>query len=178
MRKMSSLKLLMMCFVVTLAFTNCQTDSSKTESSDADKAVKGAETAELVEVGETPEVVKTPEDIARAEIAGMPTTTVEWEKKEHDFGDINRGEKQTTSFVFKNTGTEPLVIASAKAGCGCTVPQKPDAPILPGETGEITVEYNGSGKGAVTKFVDVILNTESQAEKLTIKTNVNVPEGE
>jgi hypothetical protein len=49
---------------------------------------------------------------------------------------------------------------------------------MPGKTGEISVEYNGSGSGAVTKFVDVILNTEAKSEKLTIKTNVIAPEGE
>ncbi len=37
---------------------------------------------------------------------------------------------------------EPLIITSARASCGCTVPQKPEKPVLPGEVGEINVTYN------------------------------------
>ncbi len=167
MKKWRSLSVIMLCFTTILFFSQCQPDSK-------DKA-ETTETIEATPEGATPEVL-TPEDIAKQKIEGLPTTTVEWTKKEHDFGDINKGEKQVTSFTFKNTGDAPLIIAEAKAGCGCTVPKKPEEPIQPGETGEITVEYNGSGNGKVTKFVNVILNTETQKEKLTITTNVLAPE--
>jgi hypothetical protein len=172
MKKMTSIKLLMMCFMVTLLLTNCQKDSSKSgENADA-----AADSLNVAGSDAPVEPVKTPEQIAMEEIEGMATTTIKWEKLEHDFGDIKQNEVQTTTFKFTNTGTVPLVIASAKAGCGCTVPKKPEEPIMPGKTGEISVEYNGSGSGAVTKFVDVILNTEAKSEKLTIKTNVIAPE--
>jgi hypothetical protein len=174
MKKITSVKLLALCFMVTFLLTNCQKDSSKTaeteEAAAMDSSLDGTENMASE--------VKSPEEIAMEEIAGMATTTIKWEKLEHDFGDIKKGEVQKTSFKFTNTGNAPLVIASAKAGCGCTVPKKPEEPIMPGKTGEIEVEYNGSGAGAVTKFVDVVLNTETKTEKLTIKTNVIVPEGE
>jgi len=160
--------------MVTFLLTNCQKDSSKTSENETTEA----EAIDLAAAENNASEVKTPEQIAMEEIADMATTTVKWEKLEHDFGDIKKGEPQKTSFKFTNTGTAPLVIASAKAGCGCTVPKKPEEPIMPGKSGEIEVEYNGSGNGAVTKFVDVVLNTDTKTEKLTIKTNVIAPEGE
>ena len=170
MKKWTSHSVLMLCITSVLCFTQCKPDSK--DEAKEETTEEQATTEAATEV--TPEVL-TPEDIAKQKIEGLPTTTVEWTKKEHDFGDINKGEKQKTSFTFKNTGDNPLIIAEAKAGCGCTVPSKPDEPIQPGDTGEITVEYNGSGTGKVTKFVNVILNTETQAEKLTITTNVLAP---
>ena len=90
-------------------FTQCQSDSK----AKSDTASETTETTTAEEV--TPEVL-TPEQIAKQKIEGLPTTTVEWTKKEHDFGDINKGEKQKTSFTFKNTGDAPLIIAEAKGG--------------------------------------------------------------
>ncbi|MEZ5007626.1 MAG: DUF1573 domain-containing protein [Chitinophagales bacterium] len=155
-----------------LFFTQCKPDSK-----DEAKEETTIENTDASAESTQPEVL-TPEDIAKQKIEGLPTTTVEWVNTEHDFGDIKKNEKVSTTFKFKNTGDNPLIIAEAKAGCGCTVPSKPDEPVQPGETGEIKVEYNGSGNGKVTKFVNVILNTESQAEKLTITTNVLAEEGQ
>ena len=73
-------------------------------------------------------------------------TTVQIIDSSFNFGTITEGEKVEYSYRFKNTGTNPLMIFSASAACGCTVPEKPEAPILPGETGFIKVVFNSSGK--------------------------------
>ena len=172
MKKWSSISVLMLCMTTILFFTQCKPDSK-----DEAKEETTIENTDASAESTQPEVL-TPEDIAKQKIEGLPTTTVEWVNTEHDFGDIKKNEKVSTTFKFKNTGNSPLIIAEAKAGCGCTVPSKPDEPVQPGETGEIKVEYNGSGNGKVTKFVNVILNTESQTEKLTITTNVLAEEGQ
>lgn len=169
MKNWKSISILMICFLTVGLFTQCKAD--KTDE-------PAEEVVEEVTTPAAPEKVLTPEEIAKEKLAGLPTTTVEWEKTTHDFGKIKKGEKQKTSFVVKNTGSNPLVITEAKAGCGCTVPKKPEEPIQPGETGEITVEYNGSGNGKVTKNVNVILNTETQTQKLTITTEVEAPAAE
>mgnify|MGYP003906556323 CR=1 FL=1 len=44
----------------------------------------------------------------------------------YDFGKITQGEKVSYSFNFKNTGYVPLIISSASASCGCTVPTFPE----------------------------------------------------
>ncbi|MEM1259697.1 MAG: DUF1573 domain-containing protein [Bacteroidota bacterium] len=93
-----------------------------------------------------------------------------FEKQEHDFGTIVQGTPQETVFTFTNTGDAPLIITDAKSSCGCTVPQYPkNTPIAPGDTGELVVKFNGSGKNQVTKTVTVTANTEKGSELLRIK---------
>ncbi|MEM8928174.1 MAG: DUF1573 domain-containing protein [Bacteroidota bacterium] len=93
-----------------------------------------------------------------------------FEKQEHDFGTIAQGTPQETVFTFTNTGDAPLIITDAKSSCGCTVPQYPkNTPIAPGDTGELVVKFNGSGKNQVTKTVTVTANTEKGSELLRIK---------
>lgn len=87
-------------------------------------------------------------------------TTVQLIDSTFDFGTITEGEKVEYSYRFKNTGSTPLMIVSASASCGCTVPEKPEKPILPGETSYIKVVFNSQGKvGQNHKDITVIANT-------------------
>ena len=94
---------------------------------------------------------------------------IKFEETTHDFGEIKQNVKVETSFVFKNTGKVPLVISNASSSCGCTVPEYPKEAIAPGKKEKIKVEYNGSGKDAITKTVTLTTNTEKGTETLTIK---------
>ncbi|MAZ27203.1 MAG: hypothetical protein CL868_09030 [Cytophagaceae bacterium] len=93
---------------------------------------------------------------------------MEFEETTFDFGTIERGNSVEHVFKFKNTGKAPLVITNATSSCGCTVPTWTKEPVQPGETGELTVKYNGSGSNAVTKTVTIKSNTEKGSEKITI----------
>lgn len=87
------------------------------------------------------------------------TTSVQIIDSSYNFGTITEGEKVEFNYRFKNTGTNPLVIFEAHASCGCTVPEKPEKPVLPGETGFIKVVFNSSGKkGHNEKDVNVSSN--------------------
>lgn len=87
-------------------------------------------------------------------------TTVQLIDSAFDFGTITEGEKVEYSYRFKNTGSTPLMIVSATASCGCTVPEKPEKPVLPGETSYIKVVFNSQGKvGQNHKDITVIANT-------------------
>ncbi|GAB2814157.1 DUF1573 domain-containing protein [Ferruginibacter profundus] len=87
------------------------------------------------------------------------TTTVQLIDSVYNFGTITDGEKVEYSYRFKNTGSNPLVIFEAHASCGCTVPEKPEKPILPGETGFLKVVFNSSGKkDHVEKEINVSSN--------------------
>lgn len=98
----------------------------------------------------------------------LPVMT--FEKQEHDFGTIEAGTPQETTFTFTNTGNAPLIITDAKSSCGCTVPDYPkNTPIAPGESGSLLVKFNGSGQNQITKTVTVTANTEKGAELLRIK---------
>ena len=114
---------------------------------------------------------------ANRDVAQKKVAVMSFDKMEHDFGTIEQGTPQETVFKFTNTGDAPLIITDAKASCGCTVPQWPkDTPIAPGEEGELTVKFNGSGQNQVTKTITVKANTEKGQELLRIKAFVN-PKG-
>lgn len=102
-------------------------------------------------------------------------TTMEISPLVHDFGEIEKETPVSTIFTVKNTGDKPLTINDAKASCGCTVPRKPEEPILPGETGELEVTFTSKPSQAgkpVTKTVTVTANIPGSTKKVTIKGNV------
>ncbi len=89
---------------------------------------------------------------------------MEFDATEFDFGTVQDGEKVSHTYTFKNTGSEPLILSNAKGSCGCTVPSWPREPIAPGETGEITVEFNSKNKKG------------RRNQKVTITANTNPPQ--
>ncbi|PHS68342.1 MAG: hypothetical protein COB12_00365 [Flavobacterium sp.] len=102
---------------------------------------------------------------------------ITFEEKEFDFGTIEQGTKVEHVFKFTNTGDAPLVIVNAKSSCGCTVPTYPKTPVAPGETAELLVKYNGSGKNQISKNITVTANTETGKEVIKIKAFVNPKAG-
>lgn len=99
----------------------------------------------------------------------LPATSINFKEPKKDFGKVLASSTNKHTFVFTNTGTEPLVISNAKGSCGCTVPKWPQEPIAPGETGEISVEYKPAGQSGVqTKFVTITANTNPATTQLTI----------
>jgi hypothetical protein len=87
-------------------------------------------------------------------------TTIQWlDSTFKDLGRIKQGEKKEFSFRFKNTGKINLVIKEVSATCGCTIPEKPEKPIAPGEVGVIKAKFDGSGEGEVRKSIFVSANT-------------------
>ncbi|MDH3322102.1 MAG: DUF1573 domain-containing protein [Flavobacteriaceae bacterium] len=96
-----------------------------------------------------------------------------FDKIEHDFGVINEGDIVETVFKFTNSGKSELIITSAKATCGCTVPEWPKEPIMPGESGEIKVKFNSSRKPNLQqKQITLVTNTSNGKEILKIKAQV------
>jgi len=96
--------------------------------------------------------------------------SISFENKEFDFGTVNEGEIVETVFKVTNSGKTDLIITDAKVTCGCTVPVWPKKPIKPGETEDIQVRFNTSGKrNRQQKNITLITNTESGREILTLK---------
>ena len=99
--------------------------------------------------------------------------SISLDKKEFDFGTVNEGDIVETVFKVTNSGKTDLVITDATGSCGCTVPVWPKAPIKPGETGEVGVKFNTSGKpNRQMKTVTLTTNTESGREVLTLRGSV------
>lgn len=96
-----------------------------------------------------------------------------FDKMVYDFGELNQGVPQTASFTLTNEGTEPLVISSAKASCGCTNLSYAKDPILPGKSISISVTYNAASAGSFTKTITVNTNASDKPVVLSIKGIVN-----
>ena len=96
---------------------------------------------------------------------------IDFEKTNHDFGEIKDGDIVETIFTFSNSGNSDLRILNATGSCGCTVPEYPrDVPISPGETGTIKVKFDSSNKpGMQRKTVTLTTNTSKGKELLNIK---------
>jgi len=107
----------------------------------------------------------------RDAVAGdFPVIT--FDKKEHDFGEIENGTPVSTVFNYTNTGNSPLVITDIKSTCGCTVPQDwSKEPLAPGASAKFTVDFNGKGSpgSSTSKTVTVTANTEAGTEAVKIK---------
>ena len=57
--------------------------------------------------------------------------------------------------------------------CGCTVPSYPETPIAPGDSAEMKVVFNSTGKsGPTTKSVTIVANPEPQISELNISANI------
>ena len=102
-----------------------------------------------------------------------PLPAIEFNEELHDFGTIKDGAIVEHVFKFKNTGDAPLIISSATASCGCTVPEWPKEPIAAGEEGEIQVRFDSKNKpGVQNKTVTITANTYPKINRLRIKANV------
>jgi Protein of unknown function (DUF1573) len=94
---------------------------------------------------------------------------IQFEKNSHDFGYITQGEIVEYEFIFTNTGDVDLLIASATASCGCTVPDYPKEPINPGKQGKIKVTFNSELRmDKFLKEIYVTANTEPLVATLMI----------
>lgn len=96
-------------------------------------------------------------------------TTVQIIDSSYNFGKIAEGEVVEYNYRFKNTGSKPLVVTNVSASCGCTVPEKPEQPIKPGETGFIKVKFNSDHRvGNAHKTVTVSSNAEPAFPELLL----------
>jgi hypothetical protein len=91
--------------------------------------------------------------------AQQADTTVVFDVTVHNFGDIaqNAG-PQTYAFEFTNTGTEPVVIQSVSASCGCTTPGWTREPVASGQKGEVKATFNPSSLTPFDKTLTVRTN--------------------
>ena len=86
-----------------------------------------------------------------------------------DYGKIAMGTDGKRVFEFINTGKSPLIITRVQASCGCTVPKKPENPIMPGEKGEIEVSYDTKRLGGFSKAITIFSNATTPRKMIKIK---------
>ena len=90
-----------------------------------------------------------------------PSTTIALSESAFSFGKLKKGDHVEHVYEVTNTGKNPLIISQVKPGCGCTVPDYTQEPILPGKKGKITLKFDSSNfDGTVQKQAEVYANVE------------------
>jgi hypothetical protein len=89
-------------------------------------------------------------------------TSIQWiDSTNQELGKIKEGQTPELTWKFKNVGDKPLIIYNASGTCGCTVAEKPEQPIAPGEEGRIKAKFSSEGRvGTNEKQVIVMANTK------------------
>jgi hypothetical protein len=164
-----TMKHLSIFVMAALALAGCSDDSgNKKVAADSIQANNDGDQSERA----TRELDPNREQREKQRPAG-PTTSIKFDKYEHNFGNIKEGDVVETVFKFTNTGNEPLIIESAQGSCGCTVPEYPKEPIPPGGSGDMKVKFNSQAKvNLQRKNVVVTTNTVPEKTTLTIVADV------
>jgi hypothetical protein len=146
----------------------CGADSNKKSGEVVSALVAGNQTDEEIKA-EIQRIEK--EELERIEQEKLNVTSMTFDKVEHDFGDVNPDSDNKTYFLVTNTGNKPLIISDVTASCGCTTPEKPEKPILPGKSDKILVGFHPKPdmKNEIRKTVTVTANTEPKVTTLEIR---------
>jgi hypothetical protein len=97
-----------------------------------------------------------------------------FEKEIFKFGKVKAGEILEFSYPFTNSGSSPLIISDIKVTCGCTKPEYPQEPILPGESAVIKVKFNTKGKiGFQDRTLEIISNADPSPKIVRFKGTVS-----
>lgn len=94
--------------------------------------------------------------------------SVQFTTSKHNFGKIKQNIPVSYNFIFTNKSNEKIIIEDATASCGCTIPEKPSQPILPGKISSIKVQYNAAALGSFNKQVYVKIFGYNDRITLTI----------
>jgi len=158
-------------FSLLLLSASCSNNSSEIQA-------KSGETASAISAGSMTEAeleeslrkIKLEEEKKLAEEIAK-STTMEFDKLKHDFGDVLPDSDNTTEFIVYNTGDKPLILEDVSASCGCTMPKKPEAPILPGESDviEVTFHPKPGQVNEIKKTITVTANTVEKVHMLEIR---------
>ena len=100
-------------------------------------------------------------------------TTIQWVDSVKMIGKISEGEKVELAYRFINTGDNPLVIENVVPTCGCTVAEKPEAPVAPGKEGIIKASFDSKVRtGMNHKSITVYANTKEMIHPLVFEVEV------
>lgn len=92
-----------------------------------------------------------------------------FESETIDYGKVALGSDGKRVFEFTNVGEAPIIIKNITSPCGCTVPTKPEKPIMPGEKGQIEVSYDTKKPGGFSKTLTIISNAKNERKRIKIK---------
>jgi uncharacterized protein DUF1573 len=97
------------------------------------------------------------------------TPIFKFEKTTIDYGTIKQGSDGYRTFVFTNIGNAPIIVSQVTSSCGCTIPEKPKEPIMPGEKGSLKVHYDTNRMGPFQKNIRITSNAKPTVVEVHIK---------
>ncbi len=151
------MKKLLFIFLITIVVFSCKNNNS--ENNDEINT----------------DIVNNPITANNNDTSSLPA--FKFKNTEHDFGIIIQGEKVSYTYKFKNTGGSNLIISSAHASCGCTIPKYTKTPVAPGKEGEIEVIFDSSGRnGMQHKTVTIMANTQPSEVEISFTAEIVNPE--
>ena len=92
----------------------------------------------------------------------------------HNFGEVARkGGDLVKEFRFVNNGDEPLVIKKITKSCSCTTVSYSRKPVMPGQSGVITIKYEPHKveEGVFNRVIQIYTNASNKARILAIQGN-------
>lgn len=156
------MKTKLLLFALAVSFAACGNEADTSESVE-----------EIAAEGRIQFIIRNPVT-ANGEVDSLSAAIMDFEMTEYDFGEIDEGGIVQHTFKFTNAGKAPLLIRQARSTCGCTIPEYPEDPIEPGESGEIEVKFDTKGKpGYQSKPVTITANTFPAQTVVTLKGRVN-----
>lgn len=102
------------------------------------------------------------------------------QQNEYDFGNIVQGEEVSHTFVLTNGGSGLLKIINVKPSCGCTAAMPEKDELGPGESTNLNVKFNSSGRfGKQKKLVRIESNDPDNPQAvITFKGTVVLADSE
>jgi hypothetical protein len=95
------------------------------------------------------------------------------DKEVHDFGRLTAGDTVSHTYTITNTGNKDLVIERVAAACGCTVASFQTTPVKPGESTEVSVNFDTTDKeGFQVKSITVVTNATPRTKRLVVTSEV------
>lgn len=97
------------------------------------------------------------------------------ETTEQNAGKISeQGGVVSRDYRFTNAGDVPLVIVDSKVSCTCTKIEYPKKPVMPGQSGVITVKYDPrkQSAGKIYKAIQIFSNDPAARHMLVFRGEV------
>ena len=95
---------------------------------------------------------------------------IKFKETKHNFGFVNEGDTVKLNYELKNIGNKALIISNYEVECGCTVMEKVDRTIEPGETYILKVTFDTHQKyDRQDRIVKIISNAVNSPSELRFK---------
>lgn len=111
-----------------------------------------------------------------AQQAQKAEDVVKFKELSYDFGKIKQGTPVSHDFDFTNISSNPVIIESAMASCGCTTPVKPEGAVQKGKDDVIKAGFNAAVAGPFNKSITIKVAGVAMPLQLHITGEVLTPD--